>query len=266
MHVVSDYCDIGVAEVLLNHGSAVDEKDHDGYTPLELSLSYLPMVKLLLEKGADIQGLNRVGLPYLWSAIRKGPAQVLEFLLKQTKYDLNILNHSGESPVHVAVATRDEEIIRIILDAGFPVNSQDSAGQTPLHCAIISNCFQSTVQLLLDHGADPSAVGEGGKTLLHFIIDSGRVDILKMVLNLNIIHVDRENQNKYITYTQLNRDSGGYSLNRHLSEKKRIEIREVEKRIMKDMLLKYWAKSTPAAATATEQGPEIVIAAEEFNW
>ncbi len=107
----------------LNHPNYnVLAQDKNGNTPLHeaTSYGYTEVVKLLLEKGAD----------------------------------LNAKNEFGSTPMLLAVINGKKYIVRLLLEKGVDVNAKNR-GHTPLEWALIYN-NEEIAKLLLAHGACPS--------------------------------------------------------------------------------------------------------------
>lgn len=74
------------------------------------------------------------------------------------------LNSSDLTPLMIAVQYRSPDIIQILLDHGSPINEVNSRGIAPLMLAAISGSPE-IVQMLLDHGADKNIKSEDGTAL-----------------------------------------------------------------------------------------------------
>jgi CRP-like cAMP-binding protein len=61
----------------------------------------------------------------------------------------------GSTMLHVAVACRQKEITRVLLEAGADVNATDHTGQTPIYGVNFHKRDDAILKLLLDHGATP---------------------------------------------------------------------------------------------------------------
>lgn len=59
---------------------------------------------------------------------------------------------SGKSPLHLAAASGNVAIVRILLDRAASINAQDAEGDTALHAAVEADSFE-VLGMLLDHGA-----------------------------------------------------------------------------------------------------------------
>lgn len=91
---------------------------------------------------------------------------------------VNEIGEDGRTALHIAVATDDVKISRLLLENGAIVNSQDSNGDTPLHLA----GGPPMTHLLLETGrANPNIPNIDGICALHIAVqrrDSGSVRVL----------------------------------------------------------------------------------------
>jgi hypothetical protein len=144
----------------------------------------LKAVTALLAKGADASAKNSVGIPVLVTAIRHGPARMVETLLKNGA-DPNVRDDDTDfTPLLEALnrmAGDEAEIVKILLAAGADVNAairkeEDIlAGMTPLMCAAQYGS-EDLVQLFLSKGADANAKTRSGFTALSLAKMSKMVD------------------------------------------------------------------------------------------
>jgi ankyrin repeat protein len=89
---------------------------------------------------------------------------------------------TGNSRLLDAATVGDVAEIRDALHDGIPVNTADDAGYTALHSALMSG-NRHTVQVLLDAGADASAVTGDGITCLALAAGARHWDLIPMLLN-----------------------------------------------------------------------------------
>jgi uncharacterized protein len=120
-------------ELLRQDPDAVNAFAPDGFFPLALAAFFAPAstVHLLLEAGARVDAASRNGM------------QV--------------------QPLHSAVAARNPDAVRSLLDRGADPNARQQVGYTPLMAAAGSG-REDLVALLLERGADPALVSEDGRT------------------------------------------------------------------------------------------------------
>ncbi|WP_229477313.1 ankyrin repeat domain-containing protein [Massilia rubra] len=103
--------------------------------------------------------------PRIFMALGKDRHALLKKLLNAGD-DPNIC-HAGISPLLAAVAGGDALTVTILLDAGArPDSPRDASGGTPLDYALGTPPLEMAT-LLLDRGADPRVVADGGRTTLH---------------------------------------------------------------------------------------------------
>ena len=86
------------------------------------------------------------------------------------------------TPLHVASANGDDDIVALLLARSNDVNIVDKKGWTPLHLAA-RHCRTAIVTRLLDAGANVNAVPpESQQTALHLASISGADDIVALLL------------------------------------------------------------------------------------
>jgi uncharacterized protein len=130
-------------DVLLRENPALaDASAPDGFTPLGLAAFFTTVhtASRLLDAGADVG--------------------------KAASNDMRV------QPLHAAVAARNLDVMRLLLDHGADPNARQQVGYTPLMGAAGSG-RDDLVDLLLDRGADPTAVAEDGKTAAAIARDHG---------------------------------------------------------------------------------------------
>lgn len=129
--------------------SLVNAVAPDGFTPLGLAAFFRApdVVRLLLERGADpsIAAQNRLAVTPLHSAVATDAAPV------------------------------DVSIVRMLLEAGAPVNVPHLGGGTPLHTAAFVG-EPEVLRMLLDRGADPRLTTDDGRTAIDIAREQGHAE------------------------------------------------------------------------------------------
>ncbi len=134
--------------------STVNAIGSDGFTPLGLAAFFRRpgVVRLLIERGADPSIASR-------NALRV-------------------------TPLHSAAATDaapvDVSIVRMLLEAGAPVNVPHLGGGTPLHTAAYVG-DDEVVRMMLDRGADPRLTTDDGKTSVDVARERGHDALAAMM-------------------------------------------------------------------------------------
>ncbi|KAF8535425.1 ankyrin repeat-containing domain protein [Trichophaea hybrida] len=157
-------------------------------------LKHTGLIKLLLDRGANIDAVNRVNCSVLGCAAAYGDYNTVEFLLDNgAKVDLPIGNssalpgaaargkldiatlllreidestlHNNRIALHKAASAGHAEMVDLLLDRSFNTEARDQCGDTPLLCVCAaSQAYPKVIASLLSRGADVMAKGSNGDT------------------------------------------------------------------------------------------------------
>jgi len=195
-----------VAGFLIAKGADVNAKHGRGYTPL-MTARALPVVELLISKGADIQGQDALqGQTKLHMACVGGEKDVADLLIRRGA-DVNLRDKRGATPLWIAARGGHKEIVELLIEKGADINASDGRREaTPLLIAARSG-HADVVELLIAKGADvnvpdnqgltPLAMAKQGKhtevvnvlrqhgavETLHAAIASGDIDEVKRLIS-----------------------------------------------------------------------------------
>lgn len=118
--------------------------------------AHLPCCRILLDKGANINGVGLYGSTPLLTAAGRLNFEIANLLL-QRGADVNTRDDIGRTPLLVAILNFAEmDILHLLLEAGADANSADSRGLTPLWATLLDNRNPDVLRLLLQYGADAS--------------------------------------------------------------------------------------------------------------
>ena len=134
-----------IQQILTANPARVSEHAPDGFTPVALAAFFgqPAAVKALIAAGADVNAAATNGLKV--------------------------------QALHAAVAGRNLEIVKAVLDAGADPNAQQQAGFRPMHEAG-TNANRALAELLLKHGADPSLPSDDGKNAIDVAREKGHAE------------------------------------------------------------------------------------------
>jgi len=113
-----------------------------------------------IKRGANVNARYR-GRPVLLWAIQEGHLNVVKVLVAAGA-SLKRRDNLGFSALGEAAGIGNTRIVKFLLKAGADVNGKSAYG-SPLHTACAYR-HSKIAKLLLDHGADPSAVDREGRT------------------------------------------------------------------------------------------------------
>lgn len=168
------------------------ERDEGG-TPLHFAVKKgkPEMIKLLIEKGADVNAKDEQGDTPLFAAVcsyseKIKPLELMKILLDNGA-DIHARNNKGMTPLIYSVrfiSSRDEgDEIRFLISRGAEVNVKDNDGMTPLHYAVLNN-NEKVVQLFISKGADISAKTKKGNTPMMCAEKKGLKDMVELLRRL----------------------------------------------------------------------------------
>ncbi|KAF4626235.1 hypothetical protein G7Y89_g11927 [Cudoniella acicularis] len=98
-------------------------------------LATLPHQETTSGRG-KVKGSTTTLVPALHSVAKNGNIRYLRILLSTKIFDINSEDSAGRTPLFWATMRGHEGIIKLLLDKGASVDSKDSAGRTPLSFAI----------------------------------------------------------------------------------------------------------------------------------
>lgn len=137
-------------EFLLTLDCAIDSPNKYGATPLRLAVARSPSqvayCQGLVLKGADWEFSRGMSSPLEVAAAMNPP--VLRFLLEQGA-DPNFVGQEGRSLLHLAVRGQQAESVVLLLSQGAKLEQEDSRGQNPL--GLLDNQLEDTQRAILQY-------------------------------------------------------------------------------------------------------------------
>lgn len=121
-------------------------------------------VKLLLEKGADINAKNSYGQAALIFSIRHEESAMFDLLVEKGA-DVNVVSDDG-TPLMVAVLFGYNQRIEKLFQAGADLEKEDKWGFTALTYAFYHPDCEAQIEFLLELGANMHHRGENASHML----------------------------------------------------------------------------------------------------
>jgi ankyrin repeat protein len=179
--------DLSVRRLLLSAGSPILHANSVGDTCLILAArsGRFPLVKLLVEHGADARQPNHEGRIPLHFACENGYKAIVQYFLSSAispPLDINTADHAGWTSLHQACLGGFPEheshtgIVELLLQRGAKVDLADGIGMQPIHVCTDT----SALRLLLAAGADPMTRDADGRTPLHLLSTDNCVVLLEL--------------------------------------------------------------------------------------
>lgn len=155
---------IDVMTLLLSKGVSINEVTHDGYTILHrainsLTLNKIDFISFLLDNSVDVNGCTTVDIS---SHTTLQPDYTLASVKPRAASE-NVI----DTPLHLAIDTKDLDIICLLLNKGANIETKDSMGRTALlRCVLDHEATLSRLKIaheLLNRGADVGVTDNLGK-------------------------------------------------------------------------------------------------------
>lgn len=139
-----------VAELLDRDPSKLNAYSGDGFFPLGLAafFGHPETVRLLLARGADV------------GQVARNPMRI--------------------QALHAAVAGRSLEAVRLVAEAGAPIDAPQQGGWTALHAAVHNRSAEMTAYLLAK-GADPKKQNDEGKSAIGLAAEHNDAALLRLL-------------------------------------------------------------------------------------
>lgn len=160
-------------------------KNKEGQTPLALAASrdFYAAVELLVDRTEELDIKLAQGSLLHWAAQNGLIKTAKRLLSKETtaQLDVNESNSAGRTPLLVAAANGNPEMVELLIANGAILDHPDNDGATAL--LIAATAGEATVaEALLQAGADTTKLDSSGHSALHLAAWSGDPKVIKLLL------------------------------------------------------------------------------------
>jgi len=170
IHVYSLNNQLNKVKSYLKGGGDVDALGEYNSTPLHCASreGHLKIMTLLIKYGADVNSKNRYSTLYpifeiLASVKIENPFPLVKLLIDNGA-DIEVTDSFGNTVLHYAIEKESMELIELFISLGCNINySARHDKDTPLHYAYFQK-NKKIIDYLLEHGADREALNIYGKT------------------------------------------------------------------------------------------------------
>ena len=157
---------------------------YHGRTPLHSACASgsLEIVKLLLDRGANIHEKEADGGTALHIAAAEGNLKITEMLLLSVKCtSIHEKNMYGRTPLHWAARSGHSGVAQLLLDRGAIIDEKEVEGFTALHLAAANGHFEFA-ELMIANGANCHEKEVNGWTPLHWAARFGHFKFAQLLI------------------------------------------------------------------------------------
>ena len=138
----------------------------------------LPMMQLLVARGADVNKVNALGEQPLMHAAWRGNADAIKWLLAKGARINNAALRWGA--LHYAVFAGHDKVASLLLDHGADINARSTNGSSVLMMAVYEG-HEALVRQLLARGADRSVKNDRDEGALEWAFKYRHLGIARLV-------------------------------------------------------------------------------------
>lgn len=156
----------------------------------------LEAIKLLTDKGLDINTKNKIGHTPFMIACQNQLKYVAQQLVKNYSLDYTIVDNCGLGSLHWAIKLNDASTVEQIINKGVDINLADKEKASPLYHSLgftRAPINPIIVKLLIKNGADVNQPMFDGDTPLHMSSFMGCIGAMKILITYGA-KVDATNQ------------------------------------------------------------------------
>ncbi len=140
-----------ISNLIKLNNQSINLPDNAGNTPLIYAAQkgLLNNVKLLVTNGANVDYRNpATGLSALSAASAEGYSDMIRYLVKIGKANVNLPDLAGRTPIFYAIEHNKTDALRTLISLGANINARDNNGTTPLMRATSKN-HKDCIEILL---------------------------------------------------------------------------------------------------------------------
>uniref|UniRef100_A0AAQ4QD78 Ankyrin repeat domain 44 n=1 Tax=Gasterosteus aculeatus aculeatus TaxID=481459 RepID=A0AAQ4QD78_GASAC len=193
--------------MLIYKSEDINALDAEKRTPLHAAafLGDAEITELLILSGARVNAKDNMWLTPLHRAVASRSEDAVRVLIRHSA-DVNARDKNWQTPLHVAAANNALRCAEVIIPLLSSVNVSDRGGRTALHHAALNGHTEfvdretrasvvpaappaghlDVACLLVSQGAEVSCKDKRGYTPLHAASSSGKIAVVKHLLNLTI--------------------------------------------------------------------------------
>lgn len=186
-----------ITHILLSHPEVnFSLKDRLGQTPFVVAMNCRDneaSAAILAREPSAAEQFDNKGRNYLHMAVSNNDVDSVLFLISiEVNVNSRIQDGSHRTPLHLAVPTGSEIIVRHLILAGADVNGMDKNRQCPVQIAAIED-KAAILEVLLQNNANPDLVDSNLNNALHLSCQYGNIATVRVLLTESNINAEAYN-------------------------------------------------------------------------
>ena len=181
----------------------IEYSNYFGYRPIHYACEHgmLPIVKYLISKGCDTNPKTlKKETPFYFACINNH-FSVAEYLLNNTKIDINCKDYHGKTLLEIAYFRHNLELVKFLVEHGCDINIEDESGNLFFY----SYYDENIIKYIASVTKEELVVDRKGITFLHFSAFHNFVELLKYLISINLDKDIRDKEGKTpLHYAYLN--------------------------------------------------------------
>ncbi|XP_071094926.1 ankyrin repeat domain-containing protein 17-like [Haliotis cracherodii] len=173
-------------------GRSMDNQLHDACWEGNLN-----MVRRILSGGQlDVNSRDRRERTWVMAAACAGHEDVVKLLINAGS-NVSLVEDHGYNILHIATCIGHVAMVKYILSQNIvDINSRTKCNRTPVMMAA-NRSYRNVLAVLVSKGADVSLRDQHGNDILHYTSAGGQVEMVKYVLSLNKVDINRRGQYRW---------------------------------------------------------------------
>ena len=159
---------------------SLEDSDNDTLVMYSLSDKNSDIYKFLIDQGANLELTNDLGETVIHSAVYSGDIIRLRTIVSLTSTLVNKESNDGTSPLLLATALGNNEMVKELVSCGANVNQCDMNKLYPIHIA----CQEGTldlVKLFIDNKAELKVKTNAGNVPISLAANHNHDEIVKIL-------------------------------------------------------------------------------------
>ncbi len=163
-------------------GSIKVGKEKDTLAHVVVNNEQYELLKELQKFGVDMNVKNELGNTVLYSAMKTGNREMIDYLINEIKVGLQDVDNKGDNIVQVALLQQlnNTALIKELLNLDIDLKRVNIDGQNTYEAAILTQ-NKEIIQLFIDKGLDLNQVDKFGNNAIHVLLNHKKDNLAFLV-------------------------------------------------------------------------------------